>query len=172
MAIITIKDYAQDEYYVYALLCQDGTGPLYIKFGLSKRITKRMLELRNGCPVPARYFAIYHVGSEKHYAEDIEQSLHEKFSERRLSGEWFKFDSQSIADKREFNDGCWEVFTLAGYRNFSWTRISVESIVKYQKSRQKAFMAQRKGLKLKRWNEYQEKRRKTWKELETPFKNS
>lgn len=169
MAIITPK-HVPFEYYVYALLCQDGDGPLYIKFGLSRSITKRMMQLRQGCPVPARYFAIYYVGSEKEYAEQVEAALRSRFANRKIRGEWFRFDAESKEDKRDFNDGCLEAFLACGYYGLQWEKIPVQAVVEYCQRQKNAFLARMKKHNLTKFNAYQKKKRMARKELSVPLR--
>lgn len=125
-------------YYVYAVLCQDGEGPLYVKFGYSGDIYRRLREINQGSPIPARYFAIIEV-SNRNDALDLEKGLHKVFDGRKSRGEWFRFDSKAEEDKAEFNEGCRWCFsqyrTVADQR--SWTKVSVKALDKYFENKKK-----------------------------------
>lgn len=126
----------QERHYVYAMLCQDGDGPGYVKFGHSTRIGQRLSTLRLSCPIPARYFAISHVGPYRHLMFEAEKTLHKAFRNRRITGEWFKFDFSSLEDKREFNDKTNFVLRqICGVHYEGWTRISVKALDEHQRQR-------------------------------------
>lgn len=115
-------------YYVYGVLCQDDEdSALYVKFGKSYNLRNRFRGIRQGTPIPTRYFTFIEVNDDQ-IQGDLEKALHERFAERRVMGEWFRFDAANPDDKREFNDGCTEVFILyLGIRS-KWEKISCKSL--------------------------------------------
>jgi len=73
-------------HFVYFVLNEDSNA---IKIGRARDLAKRMKALQTSSPVPLKLVeAIQIEGSEK--AQEMERSLHQQFSEIRLSGEWFK----------------------------------------------------------------------------------
>lgn len=130
--------YSQPEaHYVYAMFCQDGDGPGYIKFGRSRQIGRRFGALRTACPIPVRMFAFVSIGIEEKRARKVENALHRAFKSRRTMGEWFRFDYTSAADKREFNDRTRVV--LAGYGiDEWWTSVSAKALDAEAKRKQAA----------------------------------
>jgi len=140
MSIEQIKGW-NTSYFVYAMLCRDGNGPGYVKFGLSGNIGGRLSALRTTCPIPARYFAISEIGGNKKQARRVEKALHERFKDRKSSGEWFRFDFDRETDKREFNDGSLHAFQsiLGGKFNW-WTKISVAALDAEAERAKAAFM--------------------------------
>lgn len=125
-------------YYVYALICQDEDGPLYIKFGRTCRLHRRLSEIRLSSPVPARYFAYVQVKG-KHSQSGLERALHKRFAARRVTGEWFRFDVKSDADKRDFNDGSAEVFSDILGPGKSWNKVSTTALDGLARDKQVAY---------------------------------
>lgn len=136
-----------DQNYVYAMLCRDGDGPGYVKFGRSYRIGQRLTALRTSCPIPAKYFAIMEVPSYPK-AKAVEAALHRHFGDRKIKGEWFRFDFESLEDKRAFNDGCRLVFALHLKSPGSWTKISVAEFDEYERRRRAAFLQSKNARKI------------------------
>lgn len=156
-------------YHVYALLCQDKDGPGYVKFGMSKNIGARLDQLRQGCPVPARYFATVAVGRSSKRTREIERALHDKFSHRKIraQGEWFRFDFYDVGDKKEFNEGCKLVFAAYfGIDNCPWwEKVSVAAIEKHARQVRAQFMNSKHRPKILARAKAEDERRKAWKEL-------
>lgn len=127
-------------YYVYAMLCQDGNGPGYVKFGMSMRIGTRLSALRLGCPIPARYFAVAKMAGQKQ-ARVVEAALHKRFVGRRMRkrGEWYGFDFDNPKDKADFNEGCARVF--ADHAKGWWTKVSVASLDEHVNQIQKSYLS-------------------------------
>lgn len=115
------------EHYVYAVFCQDKTGPLYVKFGKSSHLRRRLACLITATPIPTQYFAFIEVLTPEIQAE-VERNLHRRFAERRVVGEWFQFDSKSADDKEDFHDGCVEVFLATIGPGVSWTKIKATDL--------------------------------------------
>lgn len=59
-----------------------------VKIGQTTKLKARMSSLRNSSPVPVKLFAVV-FGS-----PSIEYALHERFSESRMHGEWFKLTDE------------------------------------------------------------------------------
>lgn len=117
-----------DTYYVYGVLCQDeDDGPLYIKFGKSYNLLRRLRAIRYQSPMPTRYFMFVEV-SDDQIQTDVERALHQRFAPRRVRGEWFKFDIANAEDKRDFNDGCTEVFILYLGVGAKWEKVSSKGL--------------------------------------------
>lgn len=121
-------------FYVYAMLCQDGpSDPLYIKFGKTTRLGQRLMQLNNGCPIPARYFCSIPLRTQAKM-DEVEKALHAQFSGRKVKGEWYRFDSKNRADKEEVNTGCRIVFNSLippGHQKW-WDKVYAESVIKHQ----------------------------------------
>ena len=114
--------------FVYMLLCQDA-GPVYIKVGISDRPTKRLLELRHGCPVTPRQFCFMEFGTRR-AAKIIERMLHRAFDHWSAHGEWF---AVPMADKAAFNEAWKDVIygRRENGRPCEWQKVSVEPLVKH-----------------------------------------
>jgi predicted GIY-YIG superfamily endonuclease len=73
-------------HFVYFILNEDSNA---IKIGRAKDLAKRMKSLQTSSPAKLKLIKSVQVeGGEE--AQELEQSLHKKFSEIRLAGEWFK----------------------------------------------------------------------------------
>lgn len=156
----------QRRYYVYAMLCQDGDGPGYVKFGRTGRIGDRLCQLRTNCPIPARFFAIMQV-LDYEISVRTEKRLHDQFADRRTTGEWYRFDFCSVDDKRAFNDGCREAFKHTMQDVKGWTKISVAQLDAYHAERRKRFLQSKKRYKARVAAEIKAERarRMAWREL-------
>lgn len=155
---------AYRDYYVYAMLCQDGKGsPGYVKFGFSGRIGDRLSQLKSGCPIPAKYFLVYPVGALERTARQLERALHRRFKDRRIRGEWFRFDFESPEDKRDFTRGCneslREVFREVREK---WTPISVKALEESERQRRAWFLNSKWGKRAKRRQRQETHKRHTY----------
>ena len=118
----------RNTYYVYGVLCQDQEdSPLYVKFGKSYNLRSRLSAIRHSTPLPTRYFTFIEVNDDQ-VQGDLEKALHRRFAERRVQGEWFRFDPSSPEDKREFNEGCLEMFILHVGVGSKWQKVSSKSL--------------------------------------------
>ena len=86
---MTIYGYCLDDepkykYTVYFI--RDGLG--HIKIGITDDVVRRLNQLQTSNPVKLELYAGFGVKSQFD-AREIERHLHEKFSGRRLHGEWF-----------------------------------------------------------------------------------
>lgn len=115
-------------FYVYALICEAKKGQSgYVKFGVTINVDSRLSALKCGCPVPIKYVGLIEVDS-KEGMRHIEALLHKKFEHRKLHGEWFGFDFLSIEDKKDFNDGCKQVFKDNHFGGITWSKYSFKQI--------------------------------------------
>lgn len=160
MSVSQFNEYNQHyRYYVYSLFCQDTGGAGYVKFGRSRRIDLRISQLRTGCPIPIKMVGLIEVFSEDRQIR-TEKALHAHFKDRRVSGEWFKFNFSSPEDKREFNDGCKKVFVehLKKRDDQYWSTINVKVLDAISADKRKRFLAlPEKFKKLARMNAKQRK---------------
>jgi len=77
---------SHQSHFVYFILNEDSNA---IKIGRAKDLAKRMKSLQTSSPAKLKLMKSVQVeGGEE--AQELEQSLHKKFSEIRLAGEWFK----------------------------------------------------------------------------------
>lgn len=67
--------------WLYFVGCRDSG---MVKIGITKKLKARMSALRNNSPVPVKLFHTICV------YPDVERDMHERFSESRQHGEWFK----------------------------------------------------------------------------------
>ena len=166
MAVFRLPSFELPEYHVYALFCQDIEGPGYVKFGMSKNITKRLGQLRQGCPIPAKMFATAPVGASKDKAFQVERALHKVFVKKWSSGEWFRFDFSNDLDKRIFNRGSQKVFVHFFGADYPWwSQTSVEALDAYNKQRQQAFLRSKHRRKIEAKARYKVRQQSAWKEL-------
>ena len=165
MSLHYLPETKKPEYYVYAMLCQDGDGPLYVKFGRSRKIGDRLSTLRTASPIPAKYFAVVQVPGAK-LQGNLEKALHRHFADRRITGEWFKFDSASADDKRAFNDGC--ALQIAKYigAGHYWEKLSVAALDEYAAERKAAFCRAMKNKKFAAKMRAQNASKAAWCELD------
>lgn len=110
--------------YCYILICRDGGGPHYLKFGHTIIPGTRIHQLMTGCPIPGVEYRFMLVDSDPK-AYKLERALHEAFRARRTRGEWFKFNLDSEADRQEL-----ELKTAFCIRELEvhypvWTRIDL-----------------------------------------------
>lgn len=83
---------AHQAHFIYFILNEDSNA---IKIGRAKDLAKRMNALQTSSPAKLRLIKAVQVegGREAH---ELEQSLHKKFSEIRLAGEWFKAEANLL----------------------------------------------------------------------------
>ena len=167
MGVETIPDFPFENFYVYAMFCQDEPGKGYVKIGHSKDIGTRLSQLRTGSPIQAQLFAVIHAGHSKSLALSLERRLHKRFADRRVRGEWFRFDFDSEVDKQVFNTGCREVFTAFYPPNDYqyWTKLSVAALDAYAKQRQTEYLNSKHRRKIKKRQKGEQDRRRAWREL-------
>ncbi len=83
---------AHQAHFVYFILNEDSNA---IKIGRTKDLAKRMNALQTSSPAKLRLIKSVQVEGGKE-AHELEQSLHRKFSEIRLAGEWFKAEANLL----------------------------------------------------------------------------
>jgi len=77
---------ANQAYFIYFILNEDSNA---IKIGRAKDLTKRMNTLQTSSPAKLKLIKSLQVEGSKE-AHELEQSLHKRFDEIRLAGEWFR----------------------------------------------------------------------------------
>lgn len=80
--------------YVYFL--QSDTHEL-VKIGVTKNVNTRFSSIQVGCPCPLVLAGVV-TKATWNEAQALEQRLHRQFAEHRVKGEWFKLDSNTIAE--------------------------------------------------------------------------
>jgi hypothetical protein len=78
--------------FVYFILNEDSKA---IKIGRAKDLEKRMKALQTSSPAKLRLIKTVQVGGGKE-AQELEKSLHQRFSAIRLAGEWFKAETDLL----------------------------------------------------------------------------
>jgi len=78
--------------FIYFIFNRDSNS---IKIGRAKDVEQRLKSLQTSSPVPLELLKVIQVNSMKE-AENLERSLHAKFSHLRMSGEWFKAKQELI----------------------------------------------------------------------------
>lgn len=154
-------------YHIYALLCQDQSGDSgYVKFGYSRDVLSRLTTLRVNCPIPVKMIAVVNCGTDKRSVLTLERAIHERFDERRATGEWFRFDFSKSGDKQEFNSGCKEVFSFhsSTLRDKWWRKIPISAIETHQKRATAKFLSSNNKYRSKINRDI--KRHRAWKELD------
>ena len=117
--------------YVYALLCEQSKGSDgFVKIGITKNLRNRFSSIQTGCPVPVKLCCFIGV-PDRDVSARLESLLHESFSDRRVSGEWFKFDFLSKQDKECFNAVCRKCFSAILGEGRSWSTVTPEEIKRY-----------------------------------------
>jgi hypothetical protein len=115
-----IPEYA----WVYLLIGENDSGG-FMKIGCSSQPLRRWKDLAVS-PVSDKYMpdvkyaAIWRAENSKD-SYRVETLLHHRFRDRRIEGEWFRFDFKALADKREFNDGCKKILTRGWWEKFNFT---------------------------------------------------
>ncbi len=164
MSIIHIPEFQPEKpYMVYGILAKDKEKG-YVKFGITKNIGSRLSGIRVGCPIPVRYITVVEAGC-KTRALIVEKELHKRFENRKITGEWFRFDFSSDEDKRDFNDGSKSVFSMYLWEDSWWTKINMSALAKYEKQRRSELLHSGLYRKLQRQLAEEQKIKKAWKEL-------
>ena len=78
-------------YFVY-LIERDCSG-IY-KIGKSKDVSKRLLQLQTSCAEPLHVISTF----KSNNGSIIEKTLHRKFSNKKISGEWFELKREEIVN--------------------------------------------------------------------------
>ncbi|WP_216596322.1 GIY-YIG nuclease family protein [Allocoleopsis franciscana] len=77
---------AHQAHFIYFILNEDSKA---IKIGRAKNLENRIKSLQTSSPTQLKLIKSIQVESGEK-AQQLEQSLHKKFQEIRLAGEWFK----------------------------------------------------------------------------------
>jgi hypothetical protein len=64
----------------------------WVKIGYTKSLEKRLGDIQVGCPFPVD--AIYTIESDAKNVRKLEKSLHTKFKNYRMNGEWFRLSEE------------------------------------------------------------------------------
>jgi len=120
--------------YVYVLLCQDGSGPVYIKIGISERPDKRLRALSHGCAISPRLFATVDVKN-RLAARKLEEALHGEFVQERTVGEWFIFRAEAAGDFRRRCTAVLSRFDHDPTRPLRWSAVAVHALLRHDKRR-------------------------------------
>jgi hypothetical protein len=64
----------------------------WVKIGYTKSLEKRLGDIQVGCPFPVD--AIYTIKSDAKNVRKLEKSLHTKFKNYRMNGEWFRLSEE------------------------------------------------------------------------------
>ncbi|MCG9890855.1 MAG: GIY-YIG nuclease family protein [Thermosynechococcaceae cyanobacterium MS004] len=83
---------AHQAHFVYFILNADSNA---IKIGRARDLGKRMKALQTSSPAELQLLKSIQVNSAKE-AEELEKSLHRRFYEIRLAGEWFKAEGELL----------------------------------------------------------------------------
>lgn len=80
---------ARHAHFVYFVFNEDSNA---IKIGRAKNLARRMMSLQTSSPAKLQLIkSIQVAGGDA--AQDLEQALHQQFSDIRLAGEWFRAES-------------------------------------------------------------------------------
>lgn len=122
--------------YVYMLMC-GGKEKIFIKVGQTCRPTRRLEELRVGCPFVPRIFATAGTPG-RALAQKLERELHSAFEEWHSHGEWFAFTD---ADKERFNSAWQLVFERSSSVSWPlvWTKLAVRPIIQMAEQRRNLY---------------------------------
>lgn len=158
--------HTEPSYFLYALFCEDGGGPGYVKIGYTQRIGRRISSLRTSSPIPAKMLATVEIGASEIRAKQIESALHQRFADRKSTGEWFRFSFGDPQHRQLFNASCREVFRSHIGPDYPWwSTMSIEAMDRLDKERRRDLVRGLGPDKLKRINLDDKRRRQAWKEL-------
>lgn len=113
---------------VYTLICQDESGPMYIKIGVSIAPTNRFREIRTGCPVTTRTLAWVEVCSRER-AVRLEQDLHGAVSQWHTTGEWFKLDESEFPAFKRICRGVLDSYHTPPKPALAWSHINTQELI-------------------------------------------
>ncbi|MGC1392933.1 MAG: GIY-YIG nuclease family protein [Coleofasciculaceae cyanobacterium] len=83
---------AHKAHFVYFIFNEDSNA---IKIGRSQNLQRRLMSLQTSSPAKLKLIKSVQVEGDKE-AQKLEQSLHNKFREIRLAGEWFKAETHLL----------------------------------------------------------------------------
>lgn len=137
------RDFRHLGWAVYAAFAPASDTETFVKIGVSGNVYERIAGIRAGCPFAIEMTLWTYVGYRK-VAYRLESALHDAFANRRMSGEWFKFNMASQSDKNEFHAMTkllFERHTEGG--SLAWRKLSAEQISAYVNLATKAKMERR-----------------------------
>jgi hypothetical protein len=88
--------------YVYVFMCQDETGPLYVKIGYSVKPAQRLASLLTHSPVPPVHIWTTQTGSARS-SHLLEQWIHKNLKKYHSRREWYRFDILDPQHKEDFH---------------------------------------------------------------------
>lgn len=142
--------YAAGRSYVYVLMARDGKGPMYVKIGRSDNPVQRAMQVQVGCP-----FSLVRASMVKcldvNQAKSVEAKMHAEFAAEASSGEWFRFDWDSL-EVRENMAARFGMTLNQNMRKWDLEEIDLNVAAKQQR----VLMAERK--RRSRLNRFQEKK--------------
>lgn len=121
--------------WVYGMLAKAEAGKVYIKFGWTDDVDKRLRLIQTGCPLEiVRVFRVQAGGN----AQLIELYLHSFFGHRLSFGEWFLFDLTDPKQKDEFSRGCFQAFTVYMDEKWEWIETEVDPALRRKRDQRRA----------------------------------
>lgn len=66
----------------------------FYKIGIANNVSSRLAQLQTGSPITLEVVLCFEFGN----ATPVEQSLHQRFSDQRGNGEWFRLASSDVYD--------------------------------------------------------------------------
>lgn len=75
--------------YIYLIECQG-----YYKIGVATDVGNRVSQMATGNPFEMSVVSVYEFGN----ADVVEKSIHQRFSEKRLRGEWFLLSAEEVVE--------------------------------------------------------------------------
>lgn len=76
---------------VYIVMARDGSGPMYVKVGMSSHPESRLVSIQTACPLPLLRAMAFTCRSTA-LARAAEGAMHLHLCEYSTVGEWFRFD--------------------------------------------------------------------------------
>lgn len=113
--------------FVYMLLC-DHASMIYIKVGMTARLSDRLQHLRLACPFMPRIFAFVEVATRGRAAK-LEKDLHEALTGWHSHGEWFAVGE---SERQRFNAAWRPVLERHSdaSRRLEWQQVSVDLVAR------------------------------------------
>lgn len=117
---------------VYIVIVHNGETEAFFKVGVSTRIETRVPSIQTGCPLPIEHVLHLSVPDEA-VAYRIEKSLHGELEAFHTSGEWFRFDLSSQAQKDAFKLACSTAIGrhMSGWK---WALFTVPEVIQFGSS--------------------------------------
>lgn len=115
------------EWNVYVLAAPASDTECYFKIGITSNINTRPLDVQVGCPVKIMEVLYRGIGSEL-AARAVERDFHNAFSPYSTSGEWFRFNLQDPAHKRDFNATARSILDPILGAGWKWEKVSMKTL--------------------------------------------